>query len=65
MQIVKTLVWTGGESYGLIYGEVVRVNRKTITVRWLHSDCIQRCKPENVELCSAQEAQYGLETKGD
>lgn len=31
---VSGWVWTGGESAGLVYTTVVRVNRKTVTVRY-------------------------------
>ena len=38
-------VWSGGEQHEILVGTVVRVNRKTVTIRWENETQDQRVEP--------------------
>jgi hypothetical protein len=45
---VMTGIRYNGIEQGLIQGRVIRVNRKTVSVLWLHSDRFQRVDPDDI-----------------
>jgi hypothetical protein len=52
---VRWWVWTGGETQGLVYGTVARVNRLTVTVRPDHYDGTIRIDPSDLTTITTDE----------
>ncbi len=52
-QIVNTWHDTGAFGSQMVFGEIIRVNKKTITVKW-ESGLVKRIEPQHLELVTGK-----------